>query len=232
MGTQDQTRLWLRVQAVSGLVFLAFALMHLLNTALAALGPSAYNGFQRTLRTVYQQPFVEITFVLLPIVAHVVAGVVRMRQRKGKHAPTSLRARVHRSSGYFLLVFIGGHIGATRLPPLLRGVYPEFEGVAFTFQFLPAWFYPYYLALGLAGLLHASLGLPLALSALGVRVRSQWRSGLRFWLPVSVLAAGVLLGTAALGGLLYAVPDQSMHAFAVLVREAVSSALPRGWGPI
>jgi len=47
--------------------------------------------------------------------------------------------------------FIAGHIAATRLPAILRGIYPEFEGVAYTFQFAPYFFYWYYPVLAIAG---------------------------------------------------------------------------------
>ena len=223
-------RFWVRVQALSGLTFLVFAALHLANTALAALGPAVYNGFQRTLRPIYQYPAVELALVLAPIVVHIAAGIVRMRQRKGLRAPTALRARVHRYAGYFLMLFIVGHVGATRLPPLLAGAYPEFEGVAFTFQFLPLWFYPYYFALGLAGLLHAAIGTPLALAALGLPIRAAWRRGARFWAPVSVAAVCVVLGVAALGGLVYAVPDYSLHPFSQLVQKVVHELLVSSGG--
>jgi succinate dehydrogenase/fumarate reductase cytochrome b subunit len=220
MDTQaNPSRDWIRIQAISGLAFLTFTVLHLVNTTLGALSPSAYNAFQRALRPLYQHPAIEIGLVLLPLVVHVVAAIARMRTRRGRSAELSARMRVHRYAGYFLMVFIVGHVGATRLPPLLAGAYPEFEGVAFTFQFLPLWFYPYYVLLALSGLFHAAIGLPLALAALSVRVRPELRRGARFWLPVYAFAALVLLGVAGLGGLLYEVPDLSAHPFAQVVLD-------------
>ncbi len=213
------SRRWARIQAGSGLVFLAFALLHLLNTALAALGAGPYNAFQRRLRPVYQYPAIEIGLILLPLLVHVVAGVARMRMRKGVRAATSLRVRSHRYAGYVLLAFVFGHIAATRGPALLRGVYPEFEGVAYTFQAWPYWFYPYYAALPLAGVLHAAIGAPLALGVFGVKVPAPLRRGVGFWLPVSVAALAVLLGWAGLGGLLHPLSDMSQHAFARLLQD-------------
>jgi hypothetical protein len=43
----DRDRRLARVQAVSGLVFLLFVSVHLMNTMLAAYSPAAYNGYQR-----------------------------------------------------------------------------------------------------------------------------------------------------------------------------------------
>lgn len=212
------TKRLLRVQAASGLVFLLFASLHLLNTALAALGPDAYNGFQRALRPVYQHPVVEVSLILAPLGVHIAAGLLRMRGRP-RRQPAGLRQRVHRYAGYFLMLAMAGHVYATRQPALQHGAWPEFEGVAFTFQFLPAWFYPYYAALALAGVLHAALGVPLALGVLGARVPAVLRRGRGLWIPAGVLAALVVLGVAGLGGLLYPIADQSSHPYAVLLQE-------------
>jgi hypothetical protein len=53
-------RRWGRIQAASGLVFAAFAGLHLLNQWLAPLGPAVYDGFQAAARRVYQQPALEL----------------------------------------------------------------------------------------------------------------------------------------------------------------------------
>lgn len=58
-------RRWRRVQAASGLVFLAFASLHVANQWLALAGPEAYDGFQRSARAVYQNPLVEVALVVL-----------------------------------------------------------------------------------------------------------------------------------------------------------------------
>ena len=133
----SDARRWARLQAWSALIFLAFLSLHLLNTALAALGSSPYNGFQRAARTVYQFPAVELGVILVPLLVHVASGVMRIRVRRGRPSPSAPRTLVHRYAGYALLAFIVGHVSATRLPSLFLGMYPEFDGVAYSFQFLP-----------------------------------------------------------------------------------------------
>lgn len=215
----SRARAWARVQAVSGLLFGLFALVHLVNTALAALGPAVYDGFQRALRPVYQYPLVELGLVLTPLLVHMLAAIVRVRMRRGTRAPTAARARLHRYAGYFLMLFILGHVAATRVPPVFYDVGIDFMGLAFTFQFLPQWFYVYYPLLALAGLTHLWIGVPLALGMLGLRVPHGFSRGPTLWLPLTVASLLVLLGVAGLGGLLFPVPaDLSALPFAQLLR--------------
>ena len=214
---------WARIQAWSGLLFAVFATLHLLNTALAALGPAAYNGMQRAMRPVQHLPLVEGGLILLPLVVHAVAGVARMRKRRGKRAPASRRARLHRYAGYFLLAVMAGHVFATRGPDWFYGIYPEFEGLAFTFQVLPQFFFVYYPILALAGLCHLVIGVPLALGVVGWPVPMRLRRGPALWLPLALAGALLVLGVAGLGGLLGDVPDQSSHPFA---RKVVALTQP------
>jgi succinate dehydrogenase/fumarate reductase cytochrome b subunit len=216
---ESKGRRWARIQAASGLVFLGFLVGHLLNVALAALGPETFNGVQRTLRVIYQNPWVEVPLVLGSLGVHVTAGIVRMRMRRGTSGKLPTATRVHRLAGLFLLVSVFGHIAATRLPSVLRDVYPEFEGVAFTFDLVPWFFYPYYPLLGLAGVLHGLLGVRVALGVLGVKLPQALRRGPGLWFPIAASAILVTLGVAALGGLLFEFPDPSEHPFARLLRE-------------
>ncbi|MFW2388905.1 MAG: hypothetical protein ACN4G0_11245 [Polyangiales bacterium] len=82
-----------RIQAVSGLLFSLFALVHLSNTALAVLGPDVYDAFQRSVRRVYQWPALELALVVT-LVVHIVSGVLRMRGRRGSKAKPPLRLGV------------------------------------------------------------------------------------------------------------------------------------------
>jgi succinate dehydrogenase/fumarate reductase cytochrome b subunit len=182
----------LRVQAASGAIFAVFALLHLLNQMVAALGPAAYDRVQRGLRRAYQAPVLELVLVIAPLLVHVGAAVTRMLRRRIRHQRPARDwpARLHRASGLFLLVFILGHVTATRGASLVYSVYPEFAGVAFTLQWVPAYFYPYYLLLGLAGFYHAIHGLRVALPVLGVRLPA---AALRRRALVAVVAVGSLL---------------------------------------
>jgi succinate dehydrogenase/fumarate reductase cytochrome b subunit len=220
-----------RIQAASGLIFAVFGGLHLLNTVLAAFGPATYNAFQRALRPIYQDPRVEVGLVLVPLAVHAAASIARMRGRRAKtHARPSLKVRAHRYAGWFLLAAMAGHVTATRGPALLRGAYPEFEGVAFTFQFMPFFFYPYYALLALAGALHALIGLGVALPRLGVRVPALLQRGRGAQLALAAACAAVLVGVAGLGGMLFPLDDLARHPFALAVRDTYAALLDAAAG--
>ena len=160
---------WSRVQAISGLVFALFVATHLANTLLALGGPSAYDGFQRTVQAIYQHPVAEIFLLGVILPAHITAGFIRsrIRRRRGEsRSPTVIR--LHRYSGWFLVAVIYWHAAAVRLPSLLYDVWPRFEGVAFSIEWMPMWFYPYYFLLAWAGLFHGANGTGLAFTRLGM----------------------------------------------------------------
>jgi len=218
-----------RIQAVSGLAFAAFLSLHLLNVMASALGPGLYDAFQVRIRPLYQFPLVEVTLVLGALVAHIAAGAMRMRgrPRTRQWGKLPLRTRLHRVSAYFLLLVITGHVGFTRLPSLLDGVYPGFAGLSYTMSSMPGWFYPYYVLLGLCGLYHGSYGAYLALRALGVRLPSIARLGARGWAPLAVAAVLVVLGVLSLGGLFYAIDDPRQSAYAGWLSERLGAEVER-----
>ena len=154
------------LQAGSGLLFAVFVVMHLTNTWLAALGPGAYNETQQLLRTIYQFPPLE-ALLLAALAVHIVVGVMRIVQEPKREL--NLRARLHRYAGFFLLLVIFGHIAAVRGPSWMFEIYPGFEGLAFSIDFAPAYFLPYYFLLGLTGFYHGLNGIGIALTRLGFR---------------------------------------------------------------
>ena len=202
-----------RLQAVSGLLFSLFVLVHLSNTALAVLGPNLYNRFQSAVRGVYQWPVLELALVATLLV-HVVSGVFRMRARRDSKAKPPLRLRLHRYAAYYLAVFVFGHMAATRLPALLADAPPFFEGVSFSLHFMPWWFYPYYGLLGIAGLYHFFYGVPVALGVFGIRAPQAIRRGPGFWIPVSAGATMIALALLGFGGVLYEIGDPFDNDFA------------------
>ncbi len=212
-------RSWARVQALSGLVFLTFAGLHLTNQMLAAAGPDTYNGFQRSLRLLYQQPLVELSVVAVPLLVHVVAGVRRMLLRGVRGRGGSGRMRLHRLTGYFLLLVIFGHIAAVRGPSLILGIFPEFEGIAFSLWWIPAYFYVYYALLGFAGLYHGANGALLALRALGLRSGPAVVKGWPFWLPVGAATVLLVLGILGFGGHLFEIADPTISEYAGMWHE-------------
>lgn len=202
-----------RIQAISGLLFSVFAVAHLSNTALATLSPDLYDGFQGSVRRVYQWPLFELALVA-SLVVHIASGVARMRGRRGSTAKPPLRLRLHRYAAYYLTIFIFGHIAATRLPAVLADAPPFFGGVSFSLHFMPWFFYPYYALLGIAGLYHLFFGIPAALGVLGVRSPQGIRRGPGFWIPVSAGATVIVLALLGFGGALYEIDDPFDNDFA------------------
>ena len=149
-----------QIQAATGLLFAAFLGLHLINTWLAALGPAIYDGLQGALRAIYQFAPIE-ALLLAALSVHLVVGLLRLVTEPKR--VLNRRARWHRYAGFFLLVFIGGHILAVRGASWFYDVYPGFAGLAFSLEAVPGYFYPYYFLLGVAGFYHGLNGAFIAL---------------------------------------------------------------------
>ncbi len=202
-GLLTENRL-LRIQAASGLAFATFLVLHLVNTGLASAGQGTYDGFQRAARNYYQLPPVEIAIVLLAPMAHAFASVIRIARRRRAKAvgAPELRVRLHRLSGYYLLLVLMGHVVATRAPAFVASAPADFSFLNFSLTYWPWFFYPYYLMFALCGLYHLTNGTIIAVRVFGVRVpasltASRSRPVVGFvGLGGALLVAGVL----ALGG--------------------------------
>lgn len=203
----------IRTQRVSGLLFLLFLGLHLANTATAVLGPAAYDGFQAVARRLYQHPVYESLLILVPFVVHAACGIWRIRTNGiGRTAGRKL----HRYTGIFLMIVVIGHVLATRGPSLIAGIFPDFAGIAFTFELAPAYFYPYYTLFAAAAIFHASFG-----------IVSMWR---RDWsrqpaLAISGRILPILIGMAvfvsllAFGGVLFDIDGAAQSSYAQMIRE-------------
>lgn len=162
-------RPWIRAQAVSGLAFATFLVLHLLNTAVGAYGAEVYDGYQRAMRWYYQFPLVEILAVGVSALVHAVCGFVRIARRRKRGDPAApLWLKLHRASGVFLAVVLLGHVAATRGPSLLLGVDVDFSYLHFSLVTWPAIMFPYYFILYGCGAYHLTNGASLALRMLGV----------------------------------------------------------------
>ncbi|MEM7080062.1 MAG: hypothetical protein AAF513_15680 [Pseudomonadota bacterium] len=154
-----------QLQALTGLFFAVFLGVHLINLWLAPLGAAAYDGFQAVAQRAYQWLPLE-TLLLACLLVHAAIGLWRMRERR---PPSTPQARWHRRAGVFLLIFIAGHIMAVRGPSWFADIYPGFSGLAFSIDFAPLYFYPYYFLLALAGFYHGLYGATRALARFGLR---------------------------------------------------------------
>ncbi len=209
---------WLRAQVISGTVFALFLFVHLINQMLAVLGAPAYDGTQQAMRRAYQAPGLELALVFIPLVVHLTTAIVRLVKRPKQDVSTlSWRVRLHRYSGRFLLLVIVGHVVATRGASFLYGVFPGFHGVAFTFQWVPAYFWPYYLLLALCGWYHLVHGLSTASAVLKLPGANALQRPVVFRTLIGVGAAALIVGVLALGGVLADVGDPASSEYARLV---------------
>ncbi len=213
-----------RSQTVAGALFFLFLLLHLSNILLAPLGAEVFNEYQRTVRALYQYPVIELVIVMIPIVVHAVAGVSLYFLRRGKKAVRSLRARLHTWAGVFLLLVIVGHVIAVRGPSFFYGVFPEFEGVSFSLWYFPAFFYPYYFLLAVAGFYHGSGGMMMLLRRFGILRMRQLPSPL-----IGLVAAAFLTSLLAFDGRLFEVPDQLEDDFGKLYAEILDLDINSPW---
>lgn len=219
--SETRERYLVRIQAISGLVFATFLSLHLTNVMASVFGPGLYDAFQVRIRPLYQFPLVEVGVLLTALVVHIVSGVRRLRARPRTRDWSKLpfRTRLHRVSAYFLLLFIFGHIAATRFPSLLDGIWLGFASLAYTMVWIPAFFYPYYSLLALCGLYHGGYGSYLALRVLGVPLPSISRARARIFVPLSIAAVLLVAGVLSFGGLLYPIADPQHDDYARFLAE-------------
>ncbi len=197
-----------QAQAISGLAFASFLVLHLVNTMLASLGQGTYDGYQRAIRHYYQAPGIELALIVVAPLVHVAVGLVRARRRlrkareQGRRSPGPLRHRLHRASGYVLLVVFAGHAVATRGPGVIMGEPADFSFLSFSLAQYPWWFYPYYALFALAGAYHLVHGVLASLPVLRARVPQTWLAprSQRFWIVTVIAGAALLSGLLALGG--------------------------------
>ncbi len=208
-----------RVQAVSGLVFASFLVIHLLTALAAVFGQGAFDGAMALGRRYYQVVPIELGVVLLSLVVHIAASVTRaLRRRRRSNGELrrrgpALAVRLHRISAYFLLVVITGHIVATRAPAVFAEIPIEFAYVNYTLVHVPAYFMPYYTVLFAAGAYHGLRGVWIALGVLEVS-RPRWLTALAQRGAPRTAAMLLVLGAivvSALAGAWYSV-DTTHHA--------------------
>ena len=100
---------------------------------------------------------------------------------------------------------------------------PGFHGVAFTFQWVPAYFWPYYTALALCGWYHLVHGLSTAGAVLRWRGVSVLQRPRVFTSVVGIGAIALVFGVLSLGGVLVDVGDPASSEYARLVLRLAGS---------
>ena len=200
-----------QLQALSGIVFFAFLVLHLGNTFLGAFGPELYDRVQQGLRVVYQ--FAPLEALLLAAIAvHVVVGLMRIKLEPKRSLTT--RARWHRYAGIFLAVVIVGHVLAVRGSSWFYDVYPGFVGLAWSVAYVPEYFYPYYFLLGVAGFYHGMNGIGIATQRVfNLRLTASSRT---LGTLSGAAAVAMLFTLLALGGITADVGAPHTSAFAEL----------------
>lgn len=207
-----QERTLIKTQAISGLVFATFLVLHLTNTLTALSGQSSFDGAITLFRKFYQLPIIEIGVIGAALI-HMWAGLTRgLRRRRrakerGEASAPSLRVRFHRLSGYYLLLAFAGHVVATRGPGLFFDLPAEMNFLTYSLSTYGWFFYPYYVGLFASGAFHLINGALVALRMLKVRVPKPLlaASSKPFWAAAGVLAVVGALAVLAMGGNLYEV---------------------------
>lgn len=227
-------RVLAKIQALSGLVFATFLVLHLGNTLAAVFGQATYDALQGVLRSYYQGRIVE-GVLLAAAVVHGAAGLLRWKQRPPARSSSRApwRLRLHRWSGYYLMIAFTGHVLATRSPDWFYGTPVDFSFVTFSLDALPGLFYPYYAGLFASGAYHLIHG-----SAMAVRVVRRRAAGgpaessartlaaiaRSRWVATAcvMLAVGAVL---ALGGRLFVVDTHRFAEYRALYERIAPAAL-------
>jgi succinate dehydrogenase/fumarate reductase cytochrome b subunit len=209
-----------KLQAGTGILFAAFVAVHLVNTWLGALGPSIYDGVQGVLRNAYQWLPLE-ALLLAALLVHIVVGIMRIASEPKR--TLTLRSRLHRYAGFLLLVVIVGHVLAVRGSSWFFDVYPGFAGLAFSIDYLPGYFYPYYFLLGMAGFYHALNGVGIAAGRLGLRPWIGSLSTRAVAIASGFAGVAMLAALLGLGGVWFDVGDVQSSAFAQLAFELLGA---------
>eukprot|EP01111_Echinosteliopsis_oligospora_P016872 TRINITY_DN7145_c0_g1_i1.p1 TRINITY_DN7145_c0_g1~~TRINITY_DN7145_c0_g1_i1.p1 ORF type:complete len:260 (+),score=37.82 TRINITY_DN7145_c0_g1_i1:98-877(+) len=155
-----------KIQVGSGAVFATFTIVHLLNTISRTMGHLIYDEFQEWLRGIYQYPVIEITLAS-SLLIHISASMIKTQRKYGNirlwlNSFTPSIRSLHRITGWILTAMIMNHIGNTRgfsLSPANVIFRPSSSYIGFSVKWWPYLFYPYYIILGTAGMIHTAIGL-------------------------------------------------------------------------
>ena len=195
-----------KVQAASGLAFAVFLSLHLATTASTSEDPETYDQVLNLTRMIYRaHPIVEVAMVAVPALVHITCALLRIliRRRRGTLAPSSIPMRIHRYTGYVLLLSITGHVAATRFMPMmgagaLATGKADLSFISYSLLNWPLFFDVYYLVFGLSGAVHLFLGLGIALRVLKPRLIKAHAARTIGTVGASIAGALVAAGVASM----------------------------------
>ncbi len=131
--TRDEKYFLLRrLHSLSGILPIgAFFLEHIFSNAISLKGPAAYNQMVEKLMDIPYLPFIEVAVIALPILFHVVLGIVIYLTSKSnvlqyRHF-NNWRYTLQRLTGIVALVYIGYHVWETRINAALTGQHVSYE---------------------------------------------------------------------------------------------------------
>ncbi len=121
-----------RLHSLSGLLPIGlFFLEHLYSNAISLQGPKAYNEMVSKLMSMPYLPVIEITAIALPILFHIILGIVIYLSSKNNvlqysHA-ANWRYFFQRITGVIGVFYIGFHVWETRIHAALSGQHVSYE---------------------------------------------------------------------------------------------------------
>ena len=167
------------VQAISGLGFATFSVLHLSGHLLANISFDLSNKALFIFREYYQTPVIEIVIVGGCLVIHVFAGyirlIIRTNSTKTLKTPAFTLAINERSwhqwTGHVLTFLIIGHVGSCRIMPYLYLPDPsivDLTYITFVSNKYPIIFPIYLTVLAASGAYHSIYGISKSCKLLGI----------------------------------------------------------------
>jgi uncharacterized membrane protein len=161
-----------KCQAVTGLYFSAFLLLHLFNHFLAILGEDQYNNFLQFSRKIYQNPYVELS-LLFTVSVHVFCAITLWIKRKKRKIEEPFLTTAFRWCGWFLMIIVPVHFYFGRIMPFQKSVDVNFAFSAFGLTNLTQIYFPYYFFFSSFAIIHMIVGITKSLEITKLKTISQ-----------------------------------------------------------
>jgi len=175
-----------------------FLVEHMFSNFLAVFGPERYDEHVRFLTSVPFLPFIEIGFIGLPILLHLILGVYIVFTAKDNPRqypfPRNLLYTLQRVSGVILVFYIFFHVWNTRIHGMMEH---EFIGFEHMQEHLSnPWIVGFYVLGVCSALYHFANGLWSFCISWGITVtpKQQFKAGIIFYVIGFILCAGGLAG--------------------------------------